>query len=221
MKQTSITLLIISIFSFSNLTNFAQNSSSIVIDYSYSNLPTSSCNVFSQPLVVRGYEHQSSQGFPYFTTDHDVINLKCIYQNRTEYSIKFPFKKGYKYTINAYAASSQTAYPGQIGVKISSTNDGQNSNTDCSGGPPGYSDQVKASYAYVQVSTAFSWINNLYQNYTADADYSYLLVSSFATSSQTGLSQIMVQKIQILETPPTPVINGPMTICSSTYPMPT
>src|SRR5882757_8397024 len=77
------------------------------IDYSYKTLGTS-CNVFSVNQTVDNYVHQTTIASPNFVGNPDYyINLPCkrnstTSQSGTEYQILFPFKKGYKYQINAY-----------------------------------------------------------------------------------------------------------------------
>jgi hypothetical protein len=111
MKKNYLTL-------FAIFTNIVLSSSilaqkSYPINYSTSGLPTSLCNVFNVAHLysIGGLVHYPASGG--VTFDGTALNLVSYGTNLlddygTAYAIKFPFKKGYTYTISAviYKSSS-------------------------------------------------------------------------------------------------------------------
>lgn len=101
MKKYIIVLLMSLAYFVSN--SFAQT---VTIDYSYANL-NSNCNIFASPTTYQGYVHQTSFGFPYFSSPDGAIVLQSkpissSKQGATEYSIAYPFKAGHHYQIQLY-----------------------------------------------------------------------------------------------------------------------
>ncbi len=114
-------------------------SQSVTIDYSYAGL-NSNCNVFANSTVFQNHAHQTSFGFPYFSSSDGAIVLKSkpissTKQGATQYSVAFTFKQGFRYQIQLYGKStlggSSSALP-SAAVILSTTNGGTNTSTNCS-----------------------------------------------------------------------------------------
>ncbi len=174
------------------------------IDYSFANLSTTACNVFNQPTTYQGYIHQTTVGFPNFTTDNFVINLQCSPNSNdplgtnpysTQYCIAFSFKKGFKYNISIYGAAgiigSQAPLLG-VGFSNSITT---NSSTNCTGAQL-YSVASPAVTTTSSFSSSYAWVNSVV-NSTFSQNYSYLLLTALPGNS-TEKQSVHIQKIQIV-----------------------
>ena len=220
MKFTLLSALFLVCFSIGN----AQTT--YTIDFSYKSLGTS-CNVFSVDKNVDNYIHQSTIGFSTFVGNPDYyVNLQCkrnssTTQVGTEYQVLFPFKKDYKYQINAYYRGTVTSgsefYP-MLAFGFNTTKKTQNTSTSCSG------PQAISSSGYTTASTGsnFAWsASPIVSTITLTQNYESLSVGSipWPNNSATGVQNVQVRKIQITEIPP-PITNdestGAITLTPST-----
>ncbi len=111
------------------------------IDFSYETI-NANCNVFASATTVDNFVHKSTIGFPKYTAAPDYfVDLPCKRNSQTsqvgtEYQIIFPFKKDYRYTINAYYKGTKTNtndfYP-LIGLGLNETEKAHNTATTCTG----------------------------------------------------------------------------------------
>jgi hypothetical protein len=177
------------------------------IDFGYKTLNTS-CNVFATGIDVDGRTHQTTIGYPTFSGAPDyLLNLPCrrISQSSetgTEYQILFPFKKGYKYSINVQysgtVSGANESYP-QLALKLNITKKSQQSSTSCgttqSISPAGYS-------GYAASGSGLAWASSpIISTGELDKDYESLSVASlpWPSSTSTGNQSIRVRKITITE----------------------
>src|ERR1700761_8593810 len=122
------------LLSFSHL--YSQVTVTHTIDYSFVSLST--CNVFATDPVVDNYNHQSVYGFPNYNTTESAVGLTTLlatgFPNSagvTAYGIKYPFKKGYTYSVSVYARATQpsgTSVPGFIALSITPNLPGTSTN---------------------------------------------------------------------------------------------
>jgi hypothetical protein len=190
------------------------------IDFAYKSLGTS-CNVFSVDKNVDNYIHQTTIGFPNFVGNPDYYaNLPCkrnssTSQVGTEYQILFPFKKGYKYTINAYCRgtiSNNTEFYPMLAIGLNATKKAQNTSTNCSGPKP----ISMSGYTYSSTGSRFAWAASpIITTGELTQDYQSLSVAStpWPSSGATGIQTVQVRKIQITEEivaipPPPPPTSG-------------
>jgi len=186
------------------------------IDYTGES-PGTGCNVFGVNKTIDNYIHQTTKGFPSFVANPDYyVNLPCkrnspISQDGTDYQIIFPFKKDYKYQINAYYKGTITTpnsgelYP-VLALTLNSTKKTQNTSTNCSG--PQAIDQFDY-LAKAASGSGFAWSASPIINTNAlTQNYESLSIASipWEGSATTGVQSIQVRKIQITEIAPAPVV---------------
>ncbi|SIO07573.1 hypothetical protein [Chitinophaga niabensis] len=192
---------------------YTQAQTTYTIDFSYETL-NNNCNVFASNVTVDNFVHQSTIGFPKFTGNPDYyVNLPCKRNSQssqvgTEYQIKFPFKKNYKYQINAYykgtIATSNDYYP-VLALRLNPTALAHNTATNCAPGPGA----VSLNYTGYAVSgSGFAWPQNPIINTPQPLaiDYESLSVAGYPAESPSasGTNAIQVRAIVITEFPPAP-----------------
>ena len=216
MKKNSKQLLLIINFVFglllASLGAFSQT-----ISYEYASLG-SSCNVFASPVVHQGYSHKTNLGFPSFVGSPDyyismqTANYTSSERKATQYSIVFNFKAGYTYSIKVYGAATSSNYTPMVGLKLSTSDGGSNSSTNCTGPEP-FPVSDEQYYSKGPLSTSWAWTSNLINNVTLTQNYGYLLVAALPYPNMTGTQTIKIRKIQILESDP------PFTLSPTTVPV--
>ena len=113
---------------------------------------------------------------------------------------------------------SSDPYFGSVGLKISSTNGGTSTGTNCLG-PASYSMTDEATFVHGASGSSYAWANNLVDA-NPTQNYDYLLVAAFPWANTTyfDYASIYVRAIQIVETL-NPIdcssfsIQGPSQIC--------
>jgi hypothetical protein len=201
---------------------FGLSAQSVIISYEYASLGTA-CNVFASPVTHDGYVHKTNIGFPnYAANPVDAIILETTnhttdYHKVEQYSIAYPFKAGYSYTVKVYGSSTIGTYHPTIGLSISQTDGGSNTSTTCNG-PQDFPVSGKSTYAQSTLGGSWAWSNAIINNVTMDDNYGYLLVAAFPSVGMTGTQNVKVRKIQIIESDPPftmSVSNIPVTCGSS------
>lgn len=183
------------------------NVKSQTIDYAYKQLSTTSCNVFSSVTVVDNYEHLTAISRPKYN-DNSIL-LDCKTNNSTSvlstiYSIKYSFKVGFNYKININYRGEKDAADGffpSVGLKISTTNGGSVSATNCVG-PSSYPLSDANTFTQYASGSSYAWVQNNIFDVTVTQAADYLLVGAFPWSTTSYTGKIFVRKIQIIETPP-------------------
>jgi hypothetical protein len=176
------------------------------IDYAYKSFSASSCNIFSTTTIIDNYEHQTSLGRPKYNDNSVLLESKTNGTNSvlsTIYSIKYNFKIGYNYKISVYYKGEKDSDDGHfpsVGMKISLTNEGTNSNSDCVS-PQAYSIANANIFSQSVAIGTYGWKTNLI-DVTITQPAEYLIVGAFPWVGTTKAGKVFVRKIQIIETPP-------------------
>jgi hypothetical protein len=196
---------------------------SVTISYEYASF--TGCNIFASPVTYQGYSHQTNIGFPGYAGHPDYwITMQTAVNNTTEhkvtqFSIAYNFKIGYTYSVKVYAAATGSNYYPSIGVKISPTDGGANSSTNCSPGPQGLSAATAAGYGQGSLGPSFAWTANLINNMTMTSTQGYLLVAALPASGMTGTNTVKLRKIEITESAPPFTISPASASMTCGYPI--